>query len=276
MERTINGRPLQEVFEKLRRDIPGVIHHTERTEYPYLEVNVMRSYFDEYVPVSNYDFIIEDAKLYQTESSASACVVAKIILYDDAGVKVCEKSYTGTSEAKKSRDTGELLDIPGTITNATVDARKNCIRLFGCGERQIVEAIRQKKEQSSRRNSWNYATPMQGSDQKKENEKETEVSTYRQLPREGGLEYGSIAVRVAYEKSKKISNYTKFVLVPVTLTDFKKSTSLVIWKDRHADAEEVARMLRDAVGAKVCAGVYEPYNNGTRLIFDHFAERTVR
>lgn len=115
MERTINGRPLREVFEKLRKDIPGVIRYTDRTEYPYLEVNVMRNYFDELIPVSNYDFIIDEAKLYQTESSANACVVARIVLYDDAGIKVCEKCYTGTSEAKKSKDTGELLDIPGTI-----------------------------------------------------------------------------------------------------------------------------------------------------------------
>ena len=91
MERTINGRPLREVFEKLRKDIPGVIRYTDRTEYPYLEVNVMRNYFDELIPVSNYDFIIDEAKLYQTESSANACVVARIVLYDDAGIKVCEK-----------------------------------------------------------------------------------------------------------------------------------------------------------------------------------------
>ena len=43
MERTINGRPLREVFEKLRKDIPGVIRYTDRTEYPYLEVKDRKS-----------------------------------------------------------------------------------------------------------------------------------------------------------------------------------------------------------------------------------------
>lgn len=283
MERTINGRPLREVFEKLRKDIPGVIRYTDRTEYPYLEVNVMRNYFDELIPVSNYDFIIDEAKLYQTEASANACVVARIVLYDDAGIKVCEKCYTGTSEAKKSKDTGELLDIPGTITNATVDARKNCIRLFGCGERQIVEAIQQRKEsEAAKKKGYNDSrlAYRNEADTKKTNtngqRSGKETNAFKRLPQEGNLEYGNIAVRISYEKGKRISNYAKFFLVPVTLPDFRKTTSLVIWKDRHVNAEEVARSLESASRAVVCAGVYESYNNGTRFVFDHFAEGAAR
>ncbi len=266
MERTINGKPIREVFEKLRRDIPNVIKFTDNKDYPYLEVGVMRNYFDECISISNYDFIIDNVHLYQTASEARACVVARIVLHDDAGNKICEKSYTGTSEAKKSRETGELLDIPGTITNATVDARKNCIRLFGCGERQLSEAMRQKKQRSS-----GYGAGS-GRVERKPAVKENKEA-YRRLPQEGMLEYGNIAVRVVFDRNRRTNKYDKFFIMPVILSDFRKETSLIIWKDKHANAEEVVQFLENASRAVTCAGTYEEYRNGTRLVFDHFAER---
>ena len=44
MERTINGRPIKEVLEKLKEDIPGVIKMTtEKESNPNLETTVLKN-----------------------------------------------------------------------------------------------------------------------------------------------------------------------------------------------------------------------------------------
>ena len=53
---TINGRPVEQVFDALRGDIPGVIKSMEDNRgYPYLAMEVLQPFFESLVPPRNYD-----------------------------------------------------------------------------------------------------------------------------------------------------------------------------------------------------------------------------
>ena len=152
MERTINGRPIKEVLEKLKEDIPGVIKMTtEKESNPYLDSTVLKNYFEKHVPVSNYDFNLGETQFVQLNGRACFICTGTIILYDDNGRKIVEKSYIGSNNVIIGKQSGAPIDFAMDAKNAAVSAKKGCIIQFGCGVKQLDLAKAQNKELKKKR-----------------------------------------------------------------------------------------------------------------------------
>ena len=281
--RTIGGIPLKEVFEKLKGDIPNVIKYTDDGK-PYLDVNTMRAFFDSVVPLQNYDFTVVDLKYVETtnltttgslesveikqmenvkfkESGNRACFtcVGTITLYDDFGQKVVSKSHIGSSNVAFLRATGQAKDMAMDAKNAVVAARKDCIRLFGCGERQIEEAKAVKKGRTSGYGENLNQSRGTGSS----SEVGADASTTVKPPT------GVATFRVALDSSQSIRDDKNMVLVPIFCKDYRNyRTMLQIWKNRMSSDKLTEVMNRIQTGIEFHVnGKFELFGNKYRIVF---------
>lgn len=272
--RTINGKSINEVFQKLREDIPGVIKMTdEKKPKPYLDATVMRQFFDELIPVSNYDFTLTDVQFIQMGERACFVCTGTITVFDDAGRRIVVKSYTGSNNCIIPQETGQPKDLAMDAKNAAVSARKGCIAMFGCGERQLEQA----KAQNKNRGKSQYgnsstgprtqapapqaAAPMQ-------EQRQTAPASQRRQPQTGMGKF-----RLVYDKQQEIKNLPRMIMIPVMCRDYQNyRTTLLIWKDRHKDATSIAESLRTG-NDFCCEGKFESYNNEYRIVLEKMEGR---
>ena len=284
-ERTIGGIPVKEVFQKLRGEIPNVVKHTDDGK-PYLDVNIMREFFDRTVPVQNYDFTVDELKYVETsnlkpsepgdstvkmrddgkymESGNRACFtcIGTITLYDDYGNKIVSKSHIGSSNVTFLRSTGQAMDMAMDAKNAAIAARKDCIRLFGCGERQIEEAKAAKKGNA---NGAMAAAIYQAHDKTGMNSNNNGAGVSPALMPPTGV----ATFRVALDSSQKIKDDKSMVLVPILCKDYRNyRTMLQIWKNRMSADKLTEIMNRISTGIEFHAhGKFELYGNKYRIVF---------
>lgn len=259
MGSTINGKPVEEVIQKLKEDIPDVIKvTTDRKANPYLDAKILQNFFEEHVPVSNYDFKLSDMQFIQLHGRACFVCTGTIILYDDNKQKIVEKSFEGSQNCIISKDTGEPVDLAMDARNAGVTAKKGCITQFGCGSRQLEEA--KAKNKASR-------------DSKAGNVRDMYPA---QMPGNG---VGSAAIRrcpptgkanflLVHDGRKAIKDFQKMYLVPVLCREYGNyETTLVIWKNCCKDVTAVYnRVATDT--EFTCDGKFEPYANQDRIVFE--------
>lgn len=253
--RTINGKPLYEVFQKLKEDIPGVIKMTDESEpKPYLDAMLMRQFFDEQIPVLNYDFTLTDVQFVQLSERACFVCTGKITVFDDTGEKIVAKSYTGSNNCIIAKATGQPKDLAMDAKNAAVSARKGCIAMFGCGERQLEQAkARSKgrgKSQYGNASTWQYTQTSSSATQK------------------GQPPTGMRKFRLVYDKQREIKDLPRMLMIPVICREYQNyKTTLLIWKDRHKDATSIAESLKKGSDF-YCEGKFESYNNEYRIVLE--------
>lgn len=259
MERTINGRPIKEVLEKLKEDIPGVIKMTtEKESNPYLDSTVLKNYFEKHVPVSNYDFNLGETQFVQLNGRACFICTGTIILYDDNGRKIVEKSYIGSNNVIIGKQSGAPIDFAMDAKNAAVSAKKGCIIQFGCGVKQLDLAKAQNKELKKKRAKENADIANQNFQEGVQYGVSSE-----ERPKTGRTNF-----LLAYNSKKQIKNFPKMILVPVYCREFRNyETTLLIWKSSCKDATAVYNRI--ATGTEfTCDGKFEAYNNEYRIVFE--------
>lgn len=276
-QRTINGIPVKEVFEKLKEDIPGVIMMTnEDKPKPYLEVSVLRQYFDRQIPPENYDFQMTDLQFISFRSRACFICIGTLTVYDDNGNKVITKSFTGSSNCIVGQSSGEAIDLAMDVKNAAVKARKGCIQLFGCGERQLARAKAENKKPYSnagRRNQDSYRKPAQSpaaavpvgtpSMEEKSSKSSSNSAGSADHPPVGKGRF-----LLAMDAGKKSIDTSTMVLIPVVCMEYKNyKTKLLIWKNRYKNLDDMLNRIMTGIGF-YCDGKLEPYNNEYRIVLD--------
>lgn len=262
---TINGIPIQVVFQKLKEDIPGIVKYTqERDAKPYLDATIQRRYFEELIPPVNYDFQLTDVKLVQMSSRACFVCTGTLTVYDDVGRKVVIKSYTGSNNCIVGKESGEPVDLAMDARNAAVSARKGCISLFGCGERQLEQAKEKNKgrgtyssEPASRQGTPSTSVNHQGQQQMNENRPPTGRGKY-------------LLVR---NERKEAKTYPTMILIPVKCREYQDyETVLLIWKNRHKDVDAIYNRIE--AGAEFCCeGKFEKYNSDYRIVLERMDGR---
>lgn len=258
--RTIGGKTIEEVFRKLREEIPGAIRYTEGKDQPYLDMETLRKHFDSHIPVQNYDFCVSDMQYVIAEKATCYVCTASITVYDDDGQKVVTKSCSGAADCSRSKTTGEIIDLAMASKTATVNARKGCMELFGCGKEQLEHAKAAKKAEKKNGSAGN----------------QSRTSTDRKSNREKANrpQFGTGTFWLSYTNGP-IKNWPKMILIPVKFLEFQNcETVLLIWKNKFSNCESIVDFIRN-VPRFQCNGKFEPYgDNMNRILFESFQEGT--
>ena len=286
MERTIGGAPISVVFEKLKGDIPNVLKYTDDKK-PYLDVNVMRQHFESVVPLQNYDFTVTDLKYVETstlepgekgdktqqsesfsKTGNRACFtcIGTLTLYDDMGVKVVSKSHIGSCNVSFLKATGQAQDLAMDAKNAGIAAKKDCIKQFGCGDRQLEDAKASKKGNAARGTTVN------------QNQRPNVSATQSFSGANAGAPQASGAVMpstgtgrfvLSLDESRQAKNTSTMIIHPVFCREYKNyRTHLVIWKNKVTKERlmEINNMI--ATGCEFTVqGKFELYGNEYRVVF---------
>lgn len=261
-EGTINGRPIDEVFQSLKKDIPNVIRRTEEKNQAYLDKFALRSFFEEKIPEKNYDFEVSDVVLYSLEPSACFVCTGHLTVYDDLGKKVVKKSYTGSCNCQRNKD-GKIVDMGMCARNAAGNALKNCITMFGCGIDQLQEAKGKKPERQSNRSyfSGNRNDSSHGT---------TGTCSYgagagsdiasRNMPKIG---QGNFLLQCNGE----VNDMPRMIIAPVICVDYQNfKTQLLIWKNNRQDINSLVNRIGSGLQF-TCSGKFETYGNAYRIVF---------
>jgi hypothetical protein len=251
MERKINGKSADWVFRALQEDIPGALKSKDENDQPYLDGNVLLQFFESYIPPKNYDFLTDGIKLEIMEGTGCFVCNGTIVVKDDDGNVIVRKSSVGSYNIAQKKD-GSLVDMAMAAKNAAGAAQKNCIRLFGCGTRQLNEAKKAAKDAAAKKkNGYRPAN----------NSAAAETADGIHIPKTGK---GTFLLR----GSGKISTYPKMILIPVECLDFSNyKTQLLIWKDSCRDVEGVVNDISSG-RQFLCSGKFESYNNAYRIVYD--------
>ena len=258
---TINGTPIKEVFKKLKEDIPGVIKMTDKREgkpQPYLDAAIQRQFFETLIPPENYDFEMTDVQLVQMKNRACFVCTGTITVFDDQRQKVVVKSYTGSNNCIVSTTSGEAVDLAMDARTAAVYARKGCISLFGCGERQLDAAKAQSKGNSGGSNSQSAS----------QQAAKTQGRTAPTGANPGGVKppTGAGKFRLVFNDRKQTKNYSSMVLLPVKCREYQDyETVLLIWKNRHRDVNGIVNRVETGIEF-LCEGKFEAYGNEFRIV----------
>lgn len=263
-KQTINGTPIEEVFKKLKEDIPGIVKMTDEKEgkpKPYLDATIQRKFFEEVIPPSHYDFRLTDVQLVQLNSRACFVCTGSIVIYDDQRNKVVEKSYTGSNNCIISTRSGEPVDLAMDARNAAVSARKGCISLFGCGEKQLDMAKARSKGQGS---GYAASVPQQGQAEKAQKSTATPASPGSTSAGERPVN-GMGKYRLVYNAKKQTKDFPSMVLIPVKCREYRDfETILLIWKNRFKDVNSIVNRVVSGIEF-TCEGKFGSYNNDYRI-----------
>lgn len=297
MERTIGGTPIDKVFEKLKGEIPDVVQYKTDGK-PYLEVNALRQYFDSIVPLQNYDFEIKDLKYVETSTleaiesedvmqeaeNASnnsqeteknkfsntgnrACFTCTgiLTLYDDMGVRVISKSQIGSCNVSFLKSTGQAQDLAMDAKNAGINAKKECIKQFGCGEYQLEKAKASKNGRNDKKSnsSQNSSRPVAPQNNNAGNTSSGQNSGVTK-PKTGNGKF-----RMSLDESRQIKNTNKTVVYPVFCREYKNyRTNLVMFKNKLTQERwmEINNIIATGCEFNV-QGKFELYGNEYRVVF---------
>lgn len=275
-KRTINGIPVQEVFQNLKKDIPGVVKMTkENDSKPYLDAAIMRKAFDMLIPPENYDFSLTQVELVKLGNRACFTCTGTITVYDDFGNKIISKSYTGSNNCIISKNGGEAIDLAMDAKNAAVSARKGCIQLFGCGERQLEEA---KAAKNAKDNKGGNQKPYGQSAQNLRALSSANAGPSRnQGTKTTNASAGTINCPptgkghflLAMDTSKQVVDTPTMMLIPVFCREYRNyPTKLLIWKNRCKNLNDIMNGILTGIEF-YCDGKFEPYNREYRIVMEN-------
>lgn len=270
MARTIGGMPVNEVFAKLKGEIPNVVCYNDKGE-PYLHVNTMRNFFDSCVPIQNYDFSVTDVRLETVGSRMCFTCTGTITVYDDEGSKVVSKSYTGSNNCIIQTSNQEAKDLAMDAKNAAVDARKGCIRLFGCGEAQIEQAKAEAKAKKGRGSAGKQqysqgAAGQQGSVRQTNPPVQGQSGT---VPPTGNRKF-----RIYCTDPAGVRDANQYYLIPVAFADYGHfRTNLLVWKNKikPGTTDELLGRMK-SINVFICSGKFEVYANEYRLVYNRIEQ----
>lgn len=247
-KRTIGGIPIREVFQKLQENIPGVLKETDSRRQPYLDMEVLRQYFNRHIPIENYDFLISDVQFVQAENAACFVCVGTLTVYDDDGNRVISKSYIGSSDCPRRSDTKEFLDFAMSAKNAAVNARKNCIALYGCGKAQLENAKAGKKRKG-------------GTSGAPSGQRGTRPA------------YGNASFPVVLDPGRESRMLPSMSIIPVKLPQHGNfETYLLIWRQNFKNPDAIIAQIQKEQEF-TCWGKFESVAGNHRIVFKAFERK---
>lgn len=170
--RTINGMPLNEIWEKLGAEFPQEdIKRHPTTNMEYVSVEKIEERLNRVVGMGNWNFFTDPPQIcrFGKDNHESCVVSGRLILYDDNRVPIV-RSTCGASDIIYPAGSSRPTSVANALDTAVQDVFKRCAKRFGIA----------KKEKNS----------MHGNDNRKQDRTEklmkvTFLEAFRELPKGG-------------------------------------------------------------------------------------------
>lgn len=143
-QRTLNGIPIREVWEKLQAEFPASdVRRHPSTNKEYVPVEKIEERLNAVVGMENWSFIAEKPQICTFgDSGHESCIVSgRLILYDDDHVPIV-RSTGGASDIIYPKDSDRPTSVANAVDSAVQDVFKRCAKRFGIARRE-KEANRQ-------------------------------------------------------------------------------------------------------------------------------------
>lgn len=153
-ERTVNGMPIREVWEKLQAEFPpDVIKKHPTTEKEYIPVEKIEERLNNVVGMENWDFeLMAPVQVYRFGADGfESCVASgKLCIYDDERVPIV-RSTGGAADIIYSKNSMRPTSVANAVDSAVQDVFKRCAKRFGIGMKgKASEQFRQADRESSK------------------------------------------------------------------------------------------------------------------------------
>ena len=137
-ERTINGIPIKEVWEKLRAEFPpeDVKRHPS-TRMEYVPAEKIEERLNAVVGMENWNFFADPPQLcrFGPQDFESCVVSGRLVLYDDDRVPIV-RSTCGASDVIYPKDSERPTSVANAFDSAVQDVFKRCAKRFGIAKRE--------------------------------------------------------------------------------------------------------------------------------------------
>lgn len=137
VQRTINGKPLQEVLKELTKPFKTDDFMLNPFGYYYLPVEKFRKRIDEVVGIFNYDFTTSEPKITIVGTRPHISLMGSITIRDDNGNPVTTKSTCGGAMVTMVNETNEAASLKNDLNSAAIDVFKRCCKSLGMAETQL-------------------------------------------------------------------------------------------------------------------------------------------
>lgn len=152
--RTINGKPVQEIFNTLANLISiDDYSPMEKTGHPYIPTNLLQQKFmsvvgfnlrQEPFPVGNDSYV----SIIDVDGQQIVNASLKLSLYDDDGILVTSTARTGATSIKRSKETGKPINIEADIKSAETESFKRGIYSW-CPKPEEYEELKKSSKKNS-------------------------------------------------------------------------------------------------------------------------------
>lgn len=215
MERTINGKTLEQVISELQAPFAQQEFKDNPAGYIYLPYESYRKRIDSVIGVFGYDFTITQTDWVIVGEKSHISCIGTLSLRDDAGNIVVVKSATGDADVIYRNSDGAVVKSGNDAKTAANDAFKSCCRMLGIGDEQLrAKRTENRKNSSPDRRNTNSSPASRN---------EAEEETLR------------VVVRGSF---KSLSG--KGYKAPAVIKETGEQVSLVLWKE---GIEEVTKYM---------------------------------
>lgn len=138
-ERTVNGMPIREVWEKLQAEFPlDVIKRHPTTKMEYIPVEKIEERLNEVVGMENWDFeLIAPVQVCRLGADGyESCIASgKLCIYDDEHIPIV-RSTSGAADVIYPKDSSRPTSVANAVDSAVQDVFKRCAKRFGIGRKE--------------------------------------------------------------------------------------------------------------------------------------------
>lgn len=137
-ERTMNGIPLNEIWEKLRAEFPQEdIKRHPTTNMEYVSVEKIEERLNQVVGMDNWNFFTDPPQIcrFGKDNHESCVVSGRLVLYDDNRVPVV-RSTCGASDIVYPKGSNRPTSVANALDSAVQDVFKRCAKRFGIAKKE--------------------------------------------------------------------------------------------------------------------------------------------
>lgn len=136
--RTMNGIPLNEIWERLGAEFPQEdIRIHPSTNMEYVSVEKIEERLNQVVGMGNWNFFTDPPQIcrFGKDNHESCVVSGRLVLYDDNRVPVV-RSTCGASDIIYPKDSGRPTSVANALDSAVQDVFKRCAKRFGIAKKE--------------------------------------------------------------------------------------------------------------------------------------------
>lgn len=137
-DRTMNGIPLNEIWEQLGAEFPQEdIRKHPATNMEYVSVEKIEERLNNVAGMENWDFFTDPPQIcrFGKENHESCVVSGRLVLYDDNRVPIV-RSTCGAADIIYPRDSDRPASVANALDSAVQDVFKRCAKRFGIARKE--------------------------------------------------------------------------------------------------------------------------------------------